>query len=355
MSGRFAAFKHVSYQRYFVSRFGAALAGNILSVTVAWQIYAETGNPLYLGWIGLVQFLPSLLLVLVTGLAADKLGRRVIMGVSIFLQMSCGLTLLAMTALGQFSVLFVLTVVTIMGIARAFYSPSVNSLVVNIVPREDFPNAVSWNASSWQMATILGPAIGGALTAVSINVAYGVAAIVSLCTAVLIFTIPKPEQARDTSRTTLTTLLSGFSYVWKTKIVLGAMSLDLFAVLLGGAVALLPVYAKDVLEIGEFGYGVLRAAPGIGAMLMVLVITSFEEACGFDPVCVYGAVWRYACRVRVFPIGLAVGLSTRLDRGLRHDLCLCTGNIDPALDAGWCARARECRKLNFYRRLQSDR
>jgi MFS family permease len=276
MSGRFAAFKHVSYQRYFVSRFGAALAGNILSVTVAWQIYAETGNPLYLGWIGLVQFLPSLLLVLVTGLAADKLGRRVIMGVSIFLQMSCGLTLLAMTALGQFSVLFVLTVVTIMGIARAFYSPSVNSLVVNIVPREDFPNAVSWNASSWQMATILGPAIGGALTAVSINVAYGVAAIVSLCTAVLIFTIPKPEQARDTSRTTLTTLLSGFSYVWKTKIVLGAMSLDLFAVLLGGAVALLPVYAKDVLEIGEFGYGVLRAAPGIGAMLMVLVITSFE-------------------------------------------------------------------------------
>jgi len=262
MTDRFAAFRHSSYRRYFISRFGGSLAGNILSVTVAWQIYVETENPLYLGWIGLVQFLPSLVLVLITGLAADKLGRRVIMGLATCLQMACGLTLLAITVLGAFNVVLVLAILTVQGIARAFYSPSVNSLVVNIVPREDFPNAVSWNASSWQMATILGPALGGALTAISINVAYGTAAIVSLLTALLIFSIPK--------------LLGGFSYIWRTKIVLGAMSLDLFAVLLGGAVALLPVYAKDVLEIGEFGYGMLRAAPGIGALLMVGVITSFE-------------------------------------------------------------------------------
>ncbi len=276
MTDRFAAFRHSSYRRYFISRFGGSLAGNILSVTVAWQIYVETENPLYLGWIGLVQFLPSLVLVLITGLAADKLGRRVIMGLATCLQMACGLTLLAITVLGAFNVVLVLAILTVQGIARAFYSPSVNSLVVNIVPREDFPNAVSWNASSWQMATILGPALGGALTAISINVAYGTAAIVSLLTALLIFSIPKPEQVRSTARTTLSTLLGGFSYIWRTKIVLGAMSLDLFAVLLGGAVALLPVYAKDVLEIGEFGYGMLRAAPGIGALLMVGVITSFE-------------------------------------------------------------------------------
>lgn len=276
MSNRFAAFKHVSYQRYFVSRFGGALAGNILAVTVAWQVYDVTGSELYLGLIGLVQFLPSLVLVLLTGLAADKFGRRNIMGLSILLQMLCGVILLAMTAAGDFNIGFVLTVVTIMGIARAFYSPAASSLAVNVVPREDFPNAVSWNASSWQMATILGPALGGILTAISINLAYGTAAAVSLITALLIFSIPKPKQALLSERTTIKTLLGGFQYMWKTKIVLGAITLDLFAVLLGGAVALLPVYAKDILGIGEAGYGVLRAAPGIGAILMVLIITSFD-------------------------------------------------------------------------------
>lgn len=276
MASRFAAFQHSSYRRYFFARFGGSLAGNVIAVTVAWQVYAETGNPLYLGWIGLVQFLPSLLLVLVTGLAADRFGRRVIMGLSIFLQMACALALLLITALGQFNVILVLGVVTVTGIARAFYAPAANSLVVNLVPREDFPNAVSWNASSWQVATILGPSLGGVLSAVSLNLSYGFAAFISLSTAVLIFTIPKLEQARGATKTDLATLLGGFKYIWKTKIVLGAISLDLFAVLLGGAVALLPVYARDILQIGEAGYGVLRAAPSVGAVLMIFVITSVE-------------------------------------------------------------------------------
>ncbi|MDJ0921767.1 MAG: MFS transporter [Henriciella sp.] len=276
MSDRFAAFRHSSYRRYFASRFGGALAGNILAVTVAWQIYDETGDPLYLGLIGLVQFLPSLVLVLMTGLAADKFGRRLIMGTSILVQCLGGLLLLAITATGNFDPISVLALVTLLGVARAFYSPATNSLVVNLVPREDFPNAVSWNASSWQMATILGPALGGVLSAISLNLSYGIAASVSLATALLIFTIPRPEQARTEGRTTLTTLFGGFAYIWRTKIVLGAISLDLFAVLLGGAVALLPVYAKDILQIGEAGYGVLRSAPAVGAILMVFVITSFE-------------------------------------------------------------------------------
>lgn len=276
MSDRFAAFRHSSYRRFFAARFGASLAGNFLAVTVAWQVYVETENPLYLGWIGLVQFLPSLLLVLVTGLAADRLGRRMIMGLSICLQASCGLILLVMTALGLFHVIFVLGIVMLNGVARAFYAPATNSLVVNLVPREDFPNAVGWNSSSWQMATILGPALGGVLSAISLELSYGVAAAISLSTAVLIFTIPKPAQTVSTDRTTLSTLLGGFTYIWRTKIVLGAMTLDLFAVLMGGAVALLPVYARDILQIGETGYGILRAAPAVGAMLMVFVITSVE-------------------------------------------------------------------------------
>ncbi len=276
MDNRFAAFRHRSYQRYFMSRFGASLAGNVISVTVAWQIYVETNNPLYLGWIGLVQFMPALLLVLVTGLASDTFGRRLIMGLSILLQMVCGVTLLMMTLLGSFNVVFVLAIVSLQGIARAFYFPASSSLVVNLVPREDFPNAVSWNASSWQMASILGPALGGVLSAISLELSYGVAAVISALTALMIFSIPRPEQAQRGSKTDMAAILGGFSYIWRQKIVLGAISLDLFAVLLGGAVALLPVYAKDILEVGEAGYGLLRAAPGIGAILMVFVITSFE-------------------------------------------------------------------------------
>lgn len=276
MTDRFAAFRHLSYRRYFTARFGGALAGNVLAVTVAWQVYDATGNELYLGLIGLAQFLPSLVLVLATGLAADKFGRRNIMGLSVLLQMVCGLTLLAMTVSGSFNVALVLSIVTVQGMARAFYSPAASSLAVNVVPRKDFPNAVSWNASSWQMASVLGPSLGGILTAVSINLAYGVAAGLSLMTALLILSIPKPVQARLTERTSFNTLLGGFRYIWKTKIVLGAITLDLFAVLLGGAVALLPVYAKDILMIGEAGYGLLRAAPGVGAIAMVFLITSFD-------------------------------------------------------------------------------
>ena len=283
MLDRFAAFRHSSYRRYFVSRFGGALAGNFLAVTVAWQVYDISGNELYLGLIGLVTFLPSLLLVLATGLASDKFGRRNIMGLSILLQMICGLILLYLTVSGlirhengDLNIKLVLIVVAVMGIARAFYAPAASALAVNLVPREDFANAVGWNASSWQMATILGPALGGVLTAVSVSLSYGSAAFISLVTALLIFSIPKPVQARLSERTTLKTILGGFQYMWKTKIVLGAITLDLFAVLLGGAVALLPVYAKDILMIGEAGYGVLRAAPGVGAILMVLIITSFD-------------------------------------------------------------------------------
>lgn len=283
MTDRFAAFRHSSYRRYFISRFGGALAGNFLAVAIAWQVYDISGSELYLGLIGLVTFLPSLLLVLVTGLASDKFGRRTIMGLSIIVQMSCGLILVFLTLSGwirnsdaSLNIGLVLIIVAVIGVARAFYAPAASSLAVNVVPRQDFPNAVGWNASSWQMATVLGPALGGILTAISLAWAYGFAAFISMITAFLIFSIPRPVQARLTERTSLKTLLGGFRYMWKTKIVLGAISLDLFAVLMGGAVALLPVYAKDILGIDEEGFGVLRAAPGIGAILMVLVITSFE-------------------------------------------------------------------------------
>jgi len=272
---RFAAFRHLSYRRYFASRFAAAFGAQILSVSVAYQIYEETGNAALLGWIGLVQFLPALLLVVVTGVTADKVGRRFVMGSAILLELVCALIILVLAATRQFDPVVVLGVLTLFGVARAFLSPASASLAVNIVPQEDFANAVGWTASSWQLASIAGPAAGGLIYWLSPMAAYSSAALSFAVASALIFSIPKPAQRSSKEPTTLKTLLGGFSYVWKEKVVFGAISLDLFAVLLGGAVALMPVYAVDILELGSIGNGLLRAAPGIGAIIMVIVLTRF--------------------------------------------------------------------------------
>ncbi len=183
--------------------------------------------------------------------------------------------ILALALTGRFDPLIVLATLTVFGVARAFYTPASSSLAVNLVPREDFANAVGWLASSWQAASILGPVAGGLLYGVGAGFAYGTAVSLFAISAILIFSIPKPPQRIEREPTTLNVLLGGFKYVFNQKVVLGAISLDLFAVLLGGAVALLPIYARDILEIGEEGLGLLRAAPGIGALIMLAIITAF--------------------------------------------------------------------------------
>ena len=275
MNDRFSAFRHSSYRRYFLSRFMTSLAAQVVSVAVAWQMYDVTQNAALLGWIGLVQFLPALLLVVVTGVASDRLGRRNVMGASVSVELVCAGVILALALTGRFDPLIVLATLTVFGVARAFYTPASSSLAVNLVPREDFANAVGWLASSWQAASILGPVAGGLLYGVGAGFAYGTAVSLFAISAILIFSIPKPPQRIEREPTTLSVLLGGFKYVFNQKVVLGAISLDLFAVLLGGAVALLPIYARDILEIGEEWLGLLRAAPGIGALIMLAIITAF--------------------------------------------------------------------------------
>ena len=274
-TGRFSAFRHSSFTRYFGARFLTAMGTQVTSVAVGWQIYDETGNAALLGWIGLVQFLPAVLLVLFTGLASDRFGRRLIMGLSILMEMSCAVMIFYLALTKRFDPVLVLIVLTIFGVARAFLTPASSSLVVNVVPKEDFPNAIGWITSAWQLASIFGPVAGGLLYGISGPTAYMSAAVIFLIAAILIFSISKPEQALEKSATSLQTLLGGFSYIWKQKIVLGAISLDLFAVLLGGAVALMPIYAKDILDLGPTGLGLLRAAPGIGAVMMIGWLTTF--------------------------------------------------------------------------------
>ncbi|MGH1420890.1 MAG: MFS transporter [Hyphomonas sp.] len=275
MSDRFSAFRHFSYRQYFGARFCTAFAAQITSVAVAWQMYDETGSAALLGWIGLVQFLPALLLVVVTGLTADRAGRRLVMGLAILAEMLCAAGILYLAATQQFNPVWVLGILTVFGVARAFMAPASSSLAVNIVPKEDFANAAGFSAMSWQTASIVGPVAGGLLYGLSAVAAYGTAVGLFALAGVLIFSIPKPAQVRGVGPASLSTLLGGFSYVWKQKVVLGAISLDLFAVLLGGAVALLPIYARDILHLGPDGLGLLRAAPGIGAVIMITMITAF--------------------------------------------------------------------------------
>lgn len=272
---RFAAFRHSAFKRYFWARFLTASATQIVATAVGWQIWKVTGNAWLLGLIGLVQFLPALLLVLVTGLAADKLGRRRVMGSAIILKMICALGILSLAITGNFDPFWVLTLLAVFGVARAFHTPASSSLVVNVVPQKDFANAIGWITSSWQLASIAGPAAGGLLYGLSGPFAYGVGAAIFAISATLIFSLEKPQQDIETAPTNWDTLVGGFRFIWQEKVVLGAISLDLFAVLLGGAVALLPIYADQILDVGPWGLGLLRAAPGIGAIIMIAILIRF--------------------------------------------------------------------------------
>ncbi|MGO7831558.1 MFS transporter [Rhizobium johnstonii] len=272
---RFAAFRHLSYTRFFFARFLLSFSQQIVSVAVGWQMYDQTGSAIYLGLIGLVQFLPSLLLILVTGSVADRYNRRAIAALCSLVSALCTLALLVMTLMGSFTPLPVFAVLLIFGIERAFMSPAVQSLAPNLVPEEALSNAIAWNSSSWQLAAITGPVLGGLLYGVSAPTAYTVAVIFSVLGAALLYMIPKPVQKTTGETKSWAMILGGFSFIRAEKVVLGAISLDLFAVLLGGATALMPIFARDILTLGPWGLGLLRAAPGLGAIVMAIFLAAY--------------------------------------------------------------------------------
>lgn len=272
-SSQASVFRHRGFLYYWLARLMVSFATQIISVAVGWQVYDLTRNPLDLGLVGLVQFLPSLLLVLVTGAVADRYNRRAIMAICLALEavICAGLIVFTWSRTGDVWPVFAL--LAVFGVARAFMGPASQSLVPNLVPPADLATAIAWNSSSWQIATITGPVAGGLLYGLSEYAAYGTALALLAAGAVLVGLIPKPVQRRSAEAKSLSTLFAGFRYVWSEKVVLGAISLDLFAVLLGGAVALLPVYARDILQAGPWSLGLLRAAPGIGALIVAAWLT----------------------------------------------------------------------------------
>jgi MFS family permease len=269
------ALHHPKFVFYWFATWATSFAVQIMSVSVGWQIYDITRDPLDLGLVGLAQFMPPLLMVLFTGLAADKFNRRLIMGSCLLVEIGCAVALVLFTLAKPSVVWPVFIILVVLGFARAFYNPASDALAPNLVPQVAIAHGISLNSMSWQVANIAGPVAGGLLYGISGEAAYGAAAALVVLAMALIALIGAVPQSNHAGETSLGTLLAGFKFIRKEKIVLGAISLDLFAVLLGGAVALMPVYARDILHVGELGLGLLRAAPGIGAIIAIGLITAF--------------------------------------------------------------------------------
>jgi len=264
--------QYPAFTRFLSARLLASVAVQMQTVAVGWQVYAITNNPLDLGLIGLSQFLPFVLLVLPAGHVADRHNRAMILALCIALEFFCALALLAFTLSGLAVVWPVFAVMVVFGVARAFSMPSGQAIMPNLVPPSLFSRAVAVNSSTWQVSTIAGPAIGGLVYLAGPDVVY--ASVAGLLAAAFLFIIGvKTEKpARPDTPDTWHTLLEGLRFVWRKKVILGAVSLDLFAVLFGGAVALLPAIARDILHVGPDGFGWLRAAPGIGAAVVAIAL-----------------------------------------------------------------------------------
>lgn len=268
------------YALYLVSRVSLIVATQMLSVAVGWQVYEITGQALALGFSGLALFLPGFLLALPGGHVADRRDRRKILLFCHLGVASCAAILATMALRGQRGLMPIYVVLGMLGTIRAFSGPAGQALMPNLIDRKELERAVALGSSSWQLAMIAGPSLGGALYAVTgrAGVVYVACTVMALLAFASVLAIGQPPMSAEVKRrepATWATLIAGVRYVWSNRPILGAISLDLFAVLLGGAVALLPIFARDMLHIGPWGLGILRSAPAVGAATVAFLIASF--------------------------------------------------------------------------------
>lgn len=257
---------------FWFARVSSTIAYQMLAVAVGWQIYALTRSPFYLGLVGLAQFLPMFLLTLLVGHVADRYDRRLILRTC---QLIEGVGVLALTVgnyAGWVNKESILLIVLVLGAARAFENPTLHALLPNLVSAEFLPRAVAWSTSSGQTAVIMGPALGGLLYAAHPTVAYGAIALLFLGASLFVSLIRTQKRPPQRDPVSLQSLFAGIAFIRSKPTILGAISLDLFAVLLGGATALLPVYAREILVIGPWGLGILRSAPAAGALSMSIFL-----------------------------------------------------------------------------------
>jgi MFS family permease len=268
-----SVFRHRDFRLYQVARLCAVLAVQVESVAIGWQVYELTGSPLALGYTGLAQFLPFLAFALVGGQVADRVDRRAILAVCQGVMLLCSLLLLVFTLGPIRDVRFVYGVLVLFGTARAFHAPAGSALTPHLVPPEELTRAVAVNSTTWQVATIAGPAVGGVLYGwLGATGAYLASAVLCALAVVWILMLKVRTGSASTGPLSFATLVAGLRFVRRQRLLLGSITLDLFAVLLGGAVALLPIYARDVLHTGPWGLGLLRCAPAVGAALVAVVL-----------------------------------------------------------------------------------
>lgn len=278
-----AAFTHPAFVLFQTARFLIVSAIEMQAVAVGWQVYEITKKPLDLGLVGLAQFLPGILLFPISGHTSDRFERRTVLSTCYAGFALCFGLLLVLAQRGAKTVTPIYVVLVLLGIVRSFNSTASRSILPQLVSEEHFPNAVAWNATIFQTATILGPSFGGILYAAAErgmfsavvrgpSAVYAIAMLTAIGATISTFRIKPEAKARPREPMTFKTVFAGLHFIWTRKLILGAISLDLFAVLLGGAAALLPVYAREILHAGPWGLGLLRTAPGVGAALMAILL-----------------------------------------------------------------------------------
>ncbi len=267
-----AAFKYPEFRLFQAARVFAILGWQMQVTAIGYQIYSMTGRALDLGYVGLAFFLPNLLLALVSGSVADRFDRRLIMLICFGVLLGGSLSLFAIAVTPGAPVWWIYITLIITGSAHAFYGPASQSLMPELVPAEIFPSAVSWNSTIWQAVSIVGPALGGLIYDQfgGPHAVYAADAFCSVIAFLLIMTLKTRTGRMEAAETSWETVLAGLRFIYNKKILLGTISMDLFAVLFGGATALLPIYAQDILKVDETGFGLMRSAPAVGAALIAI-------------------------------------------------------------------------------------
>jgi len=294
--------------RFLWVRLAGTTAAQMLLVALAWQMYELTSSAWDLGLVGLVQFVPALLLTIPAGQIVDRVDRRLVLAGALVLQVLVAGVLAWASAAGTVSRELILLFCVVIGIARALQMPAQQALLPSLVTPEVLPRALAVSSSVMQVAVIGGPALGGFVYGAGAAAAYGVAFALFVLSLVIVAGIRYRRAARDRTRVTLESVFAGFGFIVRHKTVLGALSLDLFAVLLGGATALLPMFAKDVLNTGAWGLGFLRAAPAAGAFLVGVTLARWPLRHHVGR-WMFGAVAVYGLAILCFAVSISLALS----------------------------------------------
>ena len=302
--------RHKPFALFWSARVCTSFAYQMLSVAIGWRVYELTGSAFDLGLVGLVQFLPVAALTLLVGHVADRYDRRRIVATCQLLEAVASAVLAAGTASNVLPAEGIFGIVALIGTARAFESPTFAALMPGLVGEEQLQQASAWSASANQTASILGPAGGGLLYALGAPVPFTLATILFLAASLQVFAIRLDRPVPPREAPTLRSVFSGITFIWENPAMLGAISLDLFAVLFGGATALLPIYARDILHTGSWGLGLLRAAPAVGALTMSVLLARrpLRRHAGrvmFGAVVVFGVATALFSVSRSFPLSIA--------------------------------------------------